>query len=69
MSILAFKNKKNFDLEIISIICSLIVPLLILGPFLPDLIISSLSLWFLYFSFKSKIFFIYKNKFFLIFIS
>jgi len=62
------KNEK-FKLEVLSFICALIVPLLVLGPFFPDLIISTLGLWFIYHTFKNKIFFIYKNKFFLIFIS
>ena len=38
------------------------------GPFLPDLLLSILSSWFLYFSIKNKIYFLYKNPFFLIFI-
>jgi hypothetical protein len=39
-------------LKKISIICACIVPLLVTGPFLPDLIVSFLSLWFLYYSLK-----------------
>ena len=52
------KNEK-FKLEVLSFICALIVPLLVLGPFFPDLIISTLGLWFVYHTFKNKIFFIY----------
>ena len=46
-------------IKYISIICACIVPLLVTGPFLPDLIVSSLSLWFLYYSLKYKIYKIY----------
>jgi len=56
-------------LNIISIVCACIVPLLVTGPFLPDLIVSSLSLWFLYFSFRYKIYKIYKNIYFYFFIA
>ena len=54
--------------KIISIICSSIIPLLVVGPFFPDLIISSLSIWFLFYTYKNKIYYVYKNKFFIIFI-
>jgi len=53
----------------ISIICACIVPLLVTGPFLPDLIVSFLSLWFLYYSLKYKIYKIYKNIYFYFFIA
>jgi len=62
------KNKNNF-LNLISILCACIVPLLVTGPFLPDLLISILSLWFLYYTFSKKYFFIYKNIFFYFFLS
>ena len=53
----------------ISVICALIVPLLATGSFLPDLLVSSLSLWFIYYSIKNNLYKIYKNKYFLYFIS
>ena len=51
----------NRTIFFLSISCSLIIPLLVTGPFLPDLLLSLLSLYFLYFSFKYKILNIYKN--------
>lgn len=65
-------NQKIFDksyLNIISILCAALVPLLISGPFLPDLLVSLLSLWFIYYSLKKKIYCIYRNPYFLIFIA
>ena len=59
----------SFFLNNISIVCACIVPLLVTGPFLPDLIVSSLSLWFLFYSFKHKIYKIYKNIYFYFFIA
>ena len=38
------------------------------GPFLPDLLVSTLSIYFLYFSIKNKIFYIYDNKYFKFFL-
>ena len=52
----------------ISILCACLVPLLVTGPSLPDLIISSLSIWFLYYTLKNKIYYIYKNTYFYFFI-
>ena len=63
---LGIKDTNYF--KIISIICSSIIPLLVVGPFFPDLIISSLSIWFLFYTYKNKIYYVYKNKFFIIFI-
>jgi O-antigen ligase len=65
---LFFDNKKYF-LNVVSFLCACIVPLLVTGPFLPDFLLSILSLWFLYYSFKNKIYSIYKNRYFLIFLS
>ena len=45
------------------------VPFLITGPFLPDLLLSLLSLWFLYYIFRNKIFYIFKKKFFYLFLA
>ena len=62
--------KKNLpsNLDIISIVCACIIPLLILGPFLPDLIISVLSIWFIFFSLKERLYKVYFNTYFLFFI-
>jgi len=59
----------SFFLNNISIICACMVPLLVTGPFLPDLVVSSLSLWFLFYSLKHKIYKIYKNIYFYFFIA
>ena len=65
-----FLHKKNLtnNFDIISIVCSCIVPLLILGPFLPDLIISLLSLWFFFFFIKKRLYKVYFNIYFFFFI-
>ncbi|MDC0351125.1 O-antigen ligase family protein [Candidatus Pelagibacter sp.] len=55
-------------LKLICILSSCIVPLMVTGPFLPDLLVSVLSLWFIYFSLKYKIFYIYRNPYFYAFI-
>jgi hypothetical protein len=56
-------------LKIISILCASLVPILVTGPFLPDLIISCLSIWFLYYTFKNKIYKVYQNIYFYFFIA
>jgi O-antigen ligase len=56
-------------ISIVSLLCASLVPLLVTGPFLPDLIVSLLSLWFLYYSFKHKMYYIYRNPYFYAFIS
>jgi O-antigen ligase len=65
---LSKKPTPNF-LKIISIFCSSLVPFLVTGPFIPDLIVSSLAIWFLYYTLKNKIYNIYRNIFFYFFIS
>ena len=50
------------NFTILAVIISLIIPLLILGPFFPDLIVSLLSLFFLFYVFKNKLFFYFSNK-------
>jgi O-antigen ligase len=55
-------------LTIISILCACVVPLLVTGPFLPDLLVSILSLWFLYYSLKYKLYASYRNSYFYVFI-
>ena len=57
--------KKNIN---ISFILSLIIPLLILGPFLPDLILSLSVLYFLYYTFNNNNFNYFHNKVFIIFL-
>ncbi len=59
-------NLKNLDF--INLIVVSVIPLLILGPFLPDLIVSISALFFLYFIFKKKIFDYVLNKSTIIFI-
>ena len=56
------------QIRTLSILSSLIVPFLVTGPFLPDLLLSLLSLWFLYYIFRNKIFYIFQNKFFYFFL-
>jgi O-antigen ligase len=63
------KNLKSQTLNYISILCAFTVPLIVTGPFLPDLLISCLSIWFLYFTLKNKIYYIFKNVYFYFFIS
>ena len=67
----SFSSKKINPqfLKIISILCASLVPLLVSGPFLPDLIVSFLSIWFLYYTLKNKIYYIYKNIYFYFFVS
>ena len=66
------KIKKKSYINFVSILCALLVPLFITGPFLPDLLVSLLSIGFLYYSFlnrkKKEIFKIYQNFYFYIFI-
>lgn len=63
-----FENSKNF-LNTVSFISACIVPLLVTGPFLPDLFLSTLSLWFLYYSIKNNLCYVYRNKYFLFFLA
>ena len=57
MSDLKYSNTAPINLLIVSI-----VPFLIWGPFFPDLIISILTLFFLYHVFKNKDFYYFNNK-------
>jgi O-antigen ligase len=52
----------------VTFLSPLIVPLLVTGPFLPDLLLSLLSFWFLYYVFKNKKYHIFKNNFFYLFL-
>jgi O-antigen ligase len=69
MSIILSKKHNAEFLKIISILCACIVPLLVTGSFLPDLAVSLLSLWFLYYSLKHKIYNIFRNIYFYVFIA
>jgi len=55
-------NTKYSNFYFINLFVSSIIPFLIWGPFLPDLIVSVLALWFLFYSFKNKKFYFFKNK-------
>ncbi len=66
---ISLSNERNSEpFVIISLICSCIIPLLVTGPLLPDLLVSTLSVWFIFYSIKNKIYWIYKNIFFYFFI-
>ncbi len=60
-------NFKNFNSVLVNFLIVSIIPLLILGPFLPDLIVSSSTLIFLYYVLKEKNFDYILNKPLLIF--
>jgi hypothetical protein len=64
---LNFKSPKYVN--IINILCVSVVALLVTGPFLSDLVVSFLSLWFLYYSLKNKIYSVYRNVYFYTFIA
>ena len=61
----SFKFKK---ILIINLLLTLIIPLLIWGPFFPDLIVSLSALFFLYYTFKNNNFYYFNNKPFKIFL-
>lgn len=58
-----------YQIKILSILSCSIIPLLVTGPFLPDLVLSLLSLWFIYYIFRNNKLYLFKNKFFYIFIA
>ena len=55
-------------LNFLSLLIASIIPFLVLGPFIPDLIISLSSIWFIYYSIKNKLFKYYKNNYFYFFL-
>lgn len=64
-------NKNYFNisfLNFLSFLCASIIPFLVLGPFIPDLIISLSSIWFIYYSIKNKLVKYYKNIYFYFFL-
>lgn len=60
-------EKKSY--KIISFLSALIIPLLVTGPFLPDLILSLTSIWFIFYTIKYKKIYIYNNIYFFIFLA
>ena len=62
------KVSKYNHINILALLSSLIIPLLVFGPFFPDLILSLLSLGFIFFTLKNKIYSQYKNIYFYIFL-
>jgi O-antigen ligase len=68
MTLLFSSKLKPIYLQIISIVCACLVPLLVTGPFLPDLVVSTLSIWFLYYSLKNRMYSIYQNYYFYVFV-
>jgi O-antigen ligase len=63
-----YKKDNNVSLKIISIFCASLVPLLVTGPFIPDLLLSILSLWFLYYLLRKKYYYIFHNSYFYAFV-
>ncbi len=64
-----FKNKFFYKKNLIThLVIASIIPFLIWGPFLPDLIVSISALFFLFYSFRNNDFFYFENKPFLIFL-
>ena len=61
-------NLENSNTKKINLIVASIIPFLVSGPFIPDLIVSISSLIFLFYIFKNKEFYYFNNKFFLIFL-
>ena len=60
---------QNKPYKYLCLLCASIVPLMVTGPFLPDLLVSLTLLWFIYYTVKNKLYYIYQNKFFYIFIA
>ena len=55
-------NLKYSNTNLINLISASIIPFLIWGPFFPDLIVSISALFFLFYVFKNKEFYFFKNK-------
>ena len=55
-------NFQNSNLILINLIIVSIIPFLIWGPFFPDLIVSISALYFLFYVFKNKKFYLFNNK-------
>ena len=61
------KNLKFSNSTLLNLIFASIIPLLIWGPFFPDLIVSISALFFLYYIFKNKFYYFLNNKILIIF--
>ena len=55
-------NLKHLNIFSINLLIASIIPFLIWGPFFPDLIVSILTLFFLFYVFKNKEFYFFNNK-------
>ena len=62
------KVPKLNHINILGLLSASIIPFLVIGPFFPDLILSILSLGFIFFTLKNKIYSQYKNIYFYIFL-
>ncbi len=62
-------TRESEKLKFLSILSALLVPLLVTGPFLPDLLLSTLVIWFIVYSIKNKIFNDFRNIYFYFFIA
>ena len=62
-------KKKSEKFKFLSILSAFIVPLIVTGPFLPDLLLSSLVLWFIVYSIKNKNLYEFQNIYFYFFIA
>ena len=63
------ENLKYSNIVLVNLIIASIIPLLIWGPFFPDLIVSISALFFLYYTKKNNDFYYFNNKPFIIFLS
>ena len=61
-------SHKSLDTKLLLILCSSLPALLVTGPFLPDLIISFLSIWFIFYCIKNNYYDKFKNKYFCFFL-
>jgi O-antigen ligase len=64
----SIKNLDYFNIVILKLIIVSLLPFLIWGPFIPDLIVSISSLYFLYFVLRNNDFYYFNNKPFFIFL-
>ena len=62
------QNLKYLNVNVTNLFIALIIPFLILGPFLPDLTVSISALLFLYYVIKNNNFYYFNHKSFIIFL-
>ena len=62
-------RQESEKLKFLGILSAFLVPLLVTGPFLPDLLLSSLVIWFIVYSIKNKTFYDFQNIYFYFFIA